>query len=362
LFESPFMPKRRLGIFLIFLSAGWLPPSSQYPQDRAADRPFGLETQAVPGGGTFRALQALSSSVVWASGSRGSVCRTIDGGGRWEVLRVPGGEKLDFRSLAAFDADRALVANAGSPGFIFKTTDGGRNWKVVYKDDHPSFFIDAMAFWDDRRGLVLGDPIDGLFLFLSTEDGGESWSPMPRNALPAPLAGEAFFAASNGSMILKDRSLVWIASGGGETARVFISRDGGRSFKTISVPMAAGRSTRGIFGLALRSARECLAVGGDYGETEFRDSIAAVTEDGGKSWRPLLTSGLSGFRESAAFVPGRTDVLAVGPGGADYSGDNGRTWRPFALDGCHAIAFAPDGSLGWAAGNKGKIVRIRVVG
>ena len=73
--------------------------------------------------------------------------------------------------------------------------------------------------------------------------------------------------------------------------------------------------------------------------------MAALTED----------YGLSGGR---GLRPHRPWVLAVGPGGSDESLDNGRTWRPFALDGCHVVAFAPDSKFGWAAGNKGKIVRI----
>jgi photosystem II stability/assembly factor-like uncharacterized protein len=320
-----------------------------------------IEPQIVPVEGTFRALRVLSSTVAWASGSRGSVVRTADGGRTWTALRVPDGEKMDFRSLAAFDADRALVANAGSPGFVFKTADGGRTWKTVYKNDHPSFFIDALAFWDDRHGLALGDPVDGVFLFLETVDGGDTWKAMPRDSLPAPLPGEAFFAASNGSMVLLDKSLVWIAGGGGESARIFRSGDGGRTFKTATAPVSAGRPTRGVFGLAFRSPREGLAVGGDYRELDFGDGVAASTRDGGQSWQVLRAGEIRGFRESVAFIPGRPDVLAVGPGGADYSADGGMNWRPFPLEGCHVAGFAPDGTRGFAAGNKGKIVRLRVV-
>ena len=122
--------------------------------------------------------------------------------------------------------------------------------------------------------------------------------------------------------------------------------------------MTAASSTRGIFGLAFRTPREGIAVGGDYKQMDFRDGISAVTHDGGRTWLPLGAAGPSGFREGVAFVPGRTAVLAVGPGGSDESLDNGRTWRPFALDGCHVVAFAPDGSCGWAAGNKGKLIRL----
>jgi len=105
------------------------------------------------------------------------------------------------------------------------------------------------------------------------------------------------------------RTLVWLGSGGGPAARVFASLNAGRPFRAIPSPVTAGTSTRGIFGLAFRTPRE---------------------------------------------------GLAVGPGGSDESFDNGRTWRPFSLDGCHVVTFAPDGKFGWAAGNKGKIVRIAV--
>ena len=67
------------------------------------------------------------------------------------------GEKLDFRMLAAFDAERAVVANAGSPGYIFKTADGGKTWQTAYKDERPGFFVDSLVFWDEKRGLAVGD-------------------------------------------------------------------------------------------------------------------------------------------------------------------------------------------------------------
>jgi len=344
-------------------------PPTRYPElgetkttkaEEGFPSPFTVEAQKSPVGASFRGLRAVSAKVAWASGSLGAVCRTTDGGATWEALRVPGGEGLDFRMLAAFDAERAIVANAGSPGFIFRTADGGATWKAVFRDDWPSFFIDALVFWDEKRGCAFGDPIGGTFLALATEDGGETWTPLPAKVLPAPEEGEAFFAASNGSLAVQGRTLAWLGSGGGPAARVFRSADAGRTFQTAATPLTAAKSTRGIFGLAFRTPREGLAVGGDYREMDFRDGIAAVTHDGGRTWLPVGAAGPSGFRESVAFVPGRTAVLAVGPGGSDESLDNGRTWRPFPLDGCHVVAIAPDGTCGWAAGNKGKIVRLTI--
>jgi amidase len=334
-------------------------PGEGRPAEEARS-PFSVEEQKSHVEASFRALRAISSTVAWASGSRGAVVRTIDGGAAWEARPVPGGEKLDFRMLAAFDGDRALIANSGSPGHIFRTADGGATWTEVHKDERPGFFIDALVFWDDKRGLAVGDPIDGEFLALGTEDGGATWAPLPKDALPAPEPGEAFFAASNSSLAVYGRTLVWLGSGGGPASRVFRSSDAGKTFHPFTAPVTAGSSVRGIFGLAFRTPLEGIAVGGDYKMMEFREGIAAATHDGGRTWLPLGTAGPSGFREGVAFVPGKTAVMAVGPGGSDESLDNGRTWRPFALDGCHVVAFAPDGTRGWAAGNRGKIVALTI--
>ena len=111
-----------------------------------------------------------------------------------------------------------------------------------------------MVFWDDKRGLAVGDPIDGAFLALATEDGGETWTALPRTTWPAPCRAEAFFAAGNGSLAVQGRTLVWLGSGGGPAARVFASLDAGRSFRHVPAPVTAGASTRGIFGSVVQDS------------------------------------------------------------------------------------------------------------
>jgi photosystem II stability/assembly factor-like uncharacterized protein len=53
---------------------------------------------------SLRGLCAVSAKVVWASGTRGTFLRTIDGGATWQVGTVQGAENLDFRDVDAFDA------------------------------------------------------------------------------------------------------------------------------------------------------------------------------------------------------------------------------------------------------------------
>jgi hypothetical protein len=52
-------------------------------------------------------------------------------------------------------------------------------------------------------------------------------------------------------------------------------------------------------------------------------------------------------------------LIAVGPSGADYSADDGRTWTPVPGDGFHAFSAAPGGGAGWGVGEGGRIARLR---
>src|SRR5262245_41079296 len=87
----------------------------------------------------FRAVQAVSPKVVWIGGSSGTVLRTLDGGQTWEKRNVPDGGKLDFRGVAAFDANTAIVVGAGEAekglARIYRTTDGGKSWQLVFQTD-----------------------------------------------------------------------------------------------------------------------------------------------------------------------------------------------------------------------------------
>src|ERR1041385_5992728 len=75
----------------------------------------------------LRGVSAVNAKVAWASGSRGTYLRTIDGGATWQVGTVPGAEKLDFRDVDAFSAETAYLLSIGNgeSSQIYKTTDGG---------------------------------------------------------------------------------------------------------------------------------------------------------------------------------------------------------------------------------------------
>jgi hypothetical protein len=36
-------------------------------------------------------------------------------------------------------------------------------WAMQFKSADPAAFLNAIAFWDEKNGIALGDPVKGLF-------------------------------------------------------------------------------------------------------------------------------------------------------------------------------------------------------
>lgn len=307
----------------------------------------------------FRGVSAVGSSVVWASGSKGTYARTTDGGATWRAGVVPGAESLDFRDVQAIDADTAYLLNAGEPARIYKTTNGGKQWGLQYTNTTKGVFFDAMAFWDAEHGIAFSDPIGGHFLIITTANGGRSWKEVPRENIPPPLPGEAAFAASGTCISVQGRDNVWFGTGGGAVSRVFRSTDRGQTWKVATTPIKSGNASSGIFSIAFKDARNGVAVGGDYQQVNEASDNVARTTDGGATWTQGGRSEPPGLREAVAYVPGtsRPTLVAVGPSGSGYSLDDGQTWTRIDTTGHHSLSFTGPTNAGWAVGAGGQISR-----
>ncbi|HTS10811.1 MAG TPA: YCF48-related protein [Candidatus Limnocylindrales bacterium] len=292
--------------------------------------------------------------VVWASGSKGVILRSVDGGKTWKRLHVDGGDSLDFRGIVAFDEKTVYVISIGNGenSRIYKTEDGGANWNLQYRDGRKDFFLDAIACDSPTRCFALSDPMDGKFLLLATTD-GEHWNQRPRENMPAALPKEGAFAASNSSLAVDGENIYF--GTGGPAARVFQSKNGGRTWSVTQTPIASGNASSGIFSLALSAPDTILAVGGDYEQPAASYHTAAVSSDGGKTWQ-LAPQMPGGFRSAVAMVDGSTAV-AVGTNGTDISFDRGEHWQPTDSLNLNAVAIL-DVQNGWAVGPKGTIGRL----
>ncbi|MEV0444845.1 oxidoreductase [Streptomyces spectabilis] len=328
----------------------------------AAAHPGGSPAWALKPTGTearFRGLAAVSRSTAWAAGSRGTVLRTADGGAHWRDVSPPGAAGQEFRDVEAFDGRRAVVLaiGEGEASRLYRTTDGGKTWTESFRNPDPRAFYDCMTFFDRRHGLALSDPVDGKYRILSTADGGRSWKVLPDEGMPAAQTGESAFAASGQCLVSAGPRDVWLATGGAARGRVLHSADRGLTWTATDAPIPAGDPARGVFGLAFRDRTHGLAVGGDYRAGEPSPRAAAVTRDGGRTWRPSARP-VPAYRSGVAWLPySRTTALAVGPTGTDLTTDAGRSWRTVDGGSYDTVDCAPD--LGcWAAGEKGRVARL----
>src|SRR6187399_179283 len=127
---------------------------------------------------SIRGLSVVNDTVIWASGSKGTVVKSTDGGKNFKWLTVKGYEQRDFRDIEAFDAKTAVIIAVDSPAIILKTRDSGRSWIQVFRDDRSGMFLDAMDFDDKGNGMVVGDPIDGRLFIATSTKYGDKWIPL----------------------------------------------------------------------------------------------------------------------------------------------------------------------------------------
>ena len=302
----------------------------------------------------LRALHIVNDSVVWTSGTRGTILLTTNGGQQWQAITPP--DSLDFRSLWAFNEKEAIIASAGQPAKVFRTADGGKQWQLVYEDATGKAFFDAINFWNDGKGLLLSDPVEGRILMFMTTDRGQHWK---RVQMPPPAVGEAFFAASNGSIAVVGTDKAWVGTGGKFT-RVLATDNGGKTWTAQKVPMPRLSDATGIYALTFIDENTGVAVGGAYDVPKEGDFAAYYTTNGGKTWH-VAQQPPKGYRSGVAAIPGKPTFLAVGTTGTDISTDGGYSWNKVNGESLNSIRISPSGKWGWAVGPDGAIYKFKAI-
>jgi photosystem II stability/assembly factor-like uncharacterized protein len=306
----------------------------------------------------LRGVSAVDENIVWASGTNGTVVRTVNGGAQWQASVVPAAAELDFRDVQGVDANTAYLLSIGDgdKSRIYKTTDGGRTWKLQFTNREPKAFYDGFAFWDANNGIAFSDPVDGRFLIIRTSDGGTTWKEIPTENMPSALPGEAGFAASGTSIAVAAPGHVWIATGG-SAARVFHSSDRGTTWSVANTPITSGPPSAGIFSIYASSPELVFVVGGDYQKENEPSANFAKSTDGGKTW--VAGPQLPGYRSAIDAASGANAVVyvAVGPSGTGFIRPNGGTWSTVGTVGYDAVSFRPGRATGWAVGQGGRIAK-----
>lgn len=322
----------------------------------------------------LRGIHAVSADIAWASGTDGTVVRTLDGGQHWQRCKTPDAAgKLDFRSVWAWDGNHAMAMSSGpgSESRLYSTHDGCRTWRFIFSNPDADGFWDALQFDGTRFGVILGDPVHGSFTLFVTYDGGSRWTREINPCLRAITPKQGAFAASNGSLALVPIEDANSQPGTSVNHRIWFGTSGGWLYGLELAPLetiALGRGdsaengcthvqalpgrgpSQGIFAIAFDGAANAVAVGGDYAQPHNGAETAAFTTDG-IHWRAALRSP-RGYRSTVAWNPTDGSWIAAGPTGSDISRDNGNTWQPLDDGNWNAL------NLPFAVGPNGRIARL----
>lgn len=304
---------------------------------------------------SLRGLSVVDENTIWASGSGGTVGKSTDGGKTWKWLTVKGFEKADFRDIEAFSPAKAIIMAVDSPAYILKTIDGGESWKVVYENHTKGMFLDAMEFWNEQAGIVVGDPIEGRLFIARSFDEGDSWKDLPMKFRPRADSGEAFFASSGTNVRVLDRDEAVMVTGG-KSSRIFIREEARQ------LPLLQGRQTTGANSIAVQDTRThnggktMIVVGGDFMNPNSDSLNCFYSTDRGKTWKaPIIKP--HGYRSCVEYLSKKM-IITCGINGVDISMDGGMSWKWISRESFHVCRKAQKGNAVFFAGGGGKIGRL----
>jgi hypothetical protein len=362
----------RKNILIFFASAFIFQAKAQYKIEVLDSNTFILNEGVILHKTSFRGLSVVDDETIWISGSRGTIARSIDGGKTFNYTQLKGYEKTDFRDIEAFDDKRAIVMSSGTPAYILKTIDGGQSWKEVYKNTDTAYFLDAMDFWDDKRGMLVGDPINGHFVLLQTNDGGETWQELDTTKTPEAIEGEAVFAASGTSLRCWNKNNFGFVSGG-KASRLFLAKRNNGKVDVKHIEITKGLNSQGTFSLTRTFKRPFfLFAGGDY----LRDTqvfninflaVAKLSRDtlyGNKEIEK--TSGYKSCIEVLNDYKGLNSpsIITTGTSGTECAAYNCSfvtcffNFRMISKEPFHVVRKAKKGKAVFLAGPNGKIGRL----
>jgi hypothetical protein len=303
---------------------------------------------------SIRGLSVVNDNIVWASGSGGSVARSIDGGNTFTWMKVPGYEKSDFRDIEAFDANTALIMGITEPAVILKTKDGGLHWSKVFEDTTKGAFLDAMDFADVSHGVVVGDPITNNEMYaIATSNQGENWQKINLAiGKPAPYLmkeGEAFFASSGTNSKLLDAGFHSVFASGGKSSRLFYQS------RIDSLPIMQGKESTGANSIAVYG-NKAVIVGGDFEKDTTASNNCVLIDLNRTIHFTIPQTSPHGYRSCVIYLD-KIHLLTCGTSGIDISNDGGLNWQLISKESFHVCQKAKNGKAVFLAGN-GRIAKL----
>jgi hypothetical protein len=292
---------------------------------------------------SFRGLSVVNDSTFWVSGNKGTVGFSNNYGNSFIWITVKGYEKIDFRDIHAFSESSAIIMGIDSPAFILKTNDKGKTWNKVYENNTSGIFLDALDFYDEKNGIVMGDPIGGRMYFATTNNGGNTWQEKTIEFNITVTKGEAAFASS-GSNLKMISNTDFVAITGGMKSSLIENNN------THNIPIMLGKESTGANAVAV-FGKTIMVVGGDFNAKDSVVNNCAVWN--GKKWKTPKHNP-TGYRSCVEHINGKK-WAACGLNGVDMSANNGKTFKKISEIGFHACKKSQTGKFIYFSGGAGKV-------
>jgi photosystem II stability/assembly factor-like uncharacterized protein len=260
------------------------------------------------------------------------VWKTLDGGGSWTYMGLPGTEHIEAVVVHPNDPDVVWLTalgpawSDGADRGVYKSTDGGASWrKVLYVDERTGGFELVMdpsnpehllaSTWEFRRWpwfFESGGPGSGLW---QSWDGGESWDRLTSDdGLPKGELGRIglAFAAND-----PDVAYALVEA---ERSALLRSDDGGQSWRSVNSETNVNERAFYYSRIYVDPTNEnrVYRVSGDL----------TMSEDGGRSFRNIAPWSSVHVDHHAfwASPDGRT-IISGNDGGVYFSHSRGDSWR-----------------------------------
>ena len=294
---------------------------------------------------SFRGLSVVTNNTICVSGSQGTIGLSIDGGMHWKWMTVAGFEKTDFRDIEAFNDSTAIIMGIAEPAYILRTTNAGESWETVYENKTKGMFLDAMDFFDDLHGIVVGDPINGKFFMATTKDAGKTWQEMDEQNRPVADSGEACFASSGTNIKMTSASNYVLITGGLVSSLI-------TPINKINLPLLQGKESTGANSIAVYK-KTYMIVGGDFTQRDASKGNFLVGKNNGKYLETALIPP-TGYRSCIAQIS-KKKWITCGLNGVDISNSNGLRFYRISNEGFHVVQKAKKGNAIYLAGGNGRI-------
>jgi photosystem II stability/assembly factor-like uncharacterized protein len=286
------------------------------------------------------AIAPSDHNVIWLGSGEGDprnsvsyglgVWRSTDSGKTWTHLGLRDTERIHRIVVDPRDADTALVCAMGhewgpnEERGVFKTTDGGVTWNHVLKIDEDTGCSDIAIDESNPRNVYAGmwtfrrkpwhfsDGGKETALYIS-RDGGDTWKKMSGNGLPVgPMARIGLNVAQSSP------NIVYLLTETPEEGSLFRSDDYGESWRMVNDDRNI--NFRPFYYSTVRV---------DPNDPDTLYTLSgrlSKSTDGGRTFQ-RIANGVHGDHQSMWIDPGDSDhVLSGSDGGYQVSYDGGETW------------------------------------